>query len=105
MDELTGRVAVVTGGASGIGLAMAERFAAEGMDLAIADIEQEALDAAAKQLVDAGPEVLAVRTDVSRSEEVDELAARVRERFGAFHVACNNAGVCGHGCSSWAVPV
>ena len=50
MDELTGRVAVVTGGASGIGLAMAERFAAEGMRLAIADIEQGALDAAAKQL-------------------------------------------------------
>jgi NAD(P)-dependent dehydrogenase (short-subunit alcohol dehydrogenase family) len=49
MDELTGRVAVVTGGASGIGLAMAERFAAEGMDLAIADIEQDALDAAARR--------------------------------------------------------
>ena len=75
MDELTGRVAVVTGGASGIGLAMAERFAAEGMDLAIADIEQDALDTAAKQLADGGAEVLAVRTDVSQPEEVDELAA------------------------------
>jgi NAD(P)-dependent dehydrogenase (short-subunit alcohol dehydrogenase family) len=105
MDELTGRVAVVTGGASGIGLAMAERFAAEGMDLAIADIEEDALDAAAKQLTDAGAEVLAVRTDVSQPEEVDELAARVRERFGAFHVVCNNAGVGGHGFSSWDGPL
>ena len=105
MDELTGRVAVVTGGASGIGLAMAERFAAEGMRLAIADIEQDALDAAAKQLGDSGAEVLAVRTDVSQAEEVDELAARVRERFGGFHVVCNNAGVGGHGFLSWDGPV
>lgn len=105
MDELTGRVAVVTGGASGIGLAMAERFAAEGMHLAIADVEQDALGAAAKQLGDTGAEVLAVRTDVSQADEVDELAARVRDRFGGFHVVCNNAGVGGHGFSSWDGPV
>jgi NAD(P)-dependent dehydrogenase (short-subunit alcohol dehydrogenase family) len=105
MDELMGRVAVVTGGASGIGLAIAERFAAEGMHLAIADIEQDALDAAAKQLGDTGAEVLAVRTDVSQADEVDELAERVRDRFGAFHVVCNNAGVGGHGFASWDGPV
>src|SRR2546430_13870447 len=81
MDELTGRVAVVTGGASGIGLAMAKRFAAEGMHLAIADIEQDALDTATKQLADGGAEVLAVRTDVSQADEGDELAERVRDRF------------------------
>jgi NAD(P)-dependent dehydrogenase (short-subunit alcohol dehydrogenase family) len=105
MDGLTGRVAVVTGGASGIGLAMAERFAAEGMHLAIADIEQDALDVAAKQLGDTGAEVLAVRTDVSQADEVDALAERVRDRFGGFHVVCNNAGVGGHGFSSWDGPV
>jgi NAD(P)-dependent dehydrogenase (short-subunit alcohol dehydrogenase family) len=104
MDDLTGRVAVVTGGASGIGLAMAERFAAEGMRLAIADIEQDALDAAAKQLGDTGAEVLPVRTDVSQADEVDALADRVREHFGEFHVVCNNAGVGGHGFPSWDTP-
>src|SRR2546423_14531276 len=97
MDELTGRVAVITGGASGIGLAMAKRFAAEGMHLAIADIEQDALSVAAKQLGDAGADVLAVRTDVSQADEVDELAERVRDRFGGFHVVCNNAGGGGPG--------
>jgi NAD(P)-dependent dehydrogenase (short-subunit alcohol dehydrogenase family) len=67
MQELAGRVAVVTGGASGIGLAMAERFAAEGMKLAIADIEEPALDTAAEQLTDGGAEVLAVPTARSSS--------------------------------------
>jgi NAD(P)-dependent dehydrogenase (short-subunit alcohol dehydrogenase family) len=104
MEELAGRVAVVTGAASGIGLAMAERFAAEGMKLAIADIEEPALDAAAKQLADGGADVLAVPTDVSKAEEVDALADRVRERFGGFHVVCNNAGVGGHGFPTWATP-
>jgi NAD(P)-dependent dehydrogenase (short-subunit alcohol dehydrogenase family) len=104
MQELAGRVAVVTGGASGIGLAMAERFAAEGMKLAIADIEEPALDTAAEQLTDGGAEVLAVPTDVSKGDDVDALAARVRERFGAFHVVCNNAGVGGHGFPTWATP-
>jgi NAD(P)-dependent dehydrogenase (short-subunit alcohol dehydrogenase family) len=104
MEELAGRVAVVTGAASGIGLAMAERFAAEGMKLAIADTEEPALDAAAKQLADGGAEVLAVSTDVSKAEEVDALAYRVRERFGGFHVVCNNAGVGGHGFPTWATP-
>jgi NAD(P)-dependent dehydrogenase (short-subunit alcohol dehydrogenase family) len=104
MEELAGRVAVVTGAASGIGLAMAERFAAEGMKLAIADIEEDALDAAAKQLTDGGAEVLAVPTDVSKADEVEAFADRVRERFGAFHVVCNNAGVGGHGFPTWDTP-
>jgi NAD(P)-dependent dehydrogenase (short-subunit alcohol dehydrogenase family) len=73
MDELTGRVAVVTGGASGIGLAMAERFAAEGMDLAIADIEQDALDAAARR---ASPTPTATGSSISGRNR----RARIRRR-------------------------
>jgi NAD(P)-dependent dehydrogenase (short-subunit alcohol dehydrogenase family) len=104
VGDLEGRVAVVTGGASGIGFAMAERFAAEGMRLAVADIEEDALDAAAKQLADSGADVLAVPTDVSKAEDVDAFAGRVRERFGSYHVVCNNAGVGGHGFPTWATP-
>lgn len=105
MEDLTGRVAVVTGGASGIGLAMAERLAGAGMRLAIADIEKDALDAAAKQLADAGAEVLAVPTDVSKPHAVEAFADQVRERYGAFHVVCNNAGVSGHGYTTWDSPL
>ncbi len=93
MQELRGRVAVVTGAASGMGLAFARRFAAEGMKLALADVEGPALDAAAKELQQDGAEVLARRTDVSRWEEVEALAAETFERFGTAHVVCNNAGV------------
>ena len=104
MDELEGRVAVVTGGASGIGLALAHRLAAEGMKLAIADVEHDALGAAAEQLADAGADVLAVRTDVSDADAVEAFAAQVRDRFGAWHVVCNNAGVGGHGFLTWETP-
>jgi NAD(P)-dependent dehydrogenase (short-subunit alcohol dehydrogenase family) len=104
VEELTGRVAVVTGGASGIGFAMAERFADEGMRLAIADIEEGTLDAAAKQLSDGGADVLAVPTDVSKAESVDALADRVRDHYGGFHIVCNNAGVGGHGFTTWDAP-
>jgi NAD(P)-dependent dehydrogenase (short-subunit alcohol dehydrogenase family) len=104
VEDLTGKVAVVTGGASGIGLAMADRLAGAGMRLAIADVEEDALDAAAKHLTDGGAEVLAVPTDVSSSEAVDAFAGRVRERFGGFHLVCNNAGVGGHGFTTWDSP-
>ena len=93
MDDLRGRVAVVTGGASGIGLALARRFATEGMHLVLADIEQTALDAAAAELGAAGTQVLAVRTDVADAAAVEALAAASYERFGAVHVVVNNAGV------------
>jgi NAD(P)-dependent dehydrogenase (short-subunit alcohol dehydrogenase family) len=91
--DLQGKVAVVTGAASGIGRALAERFAADGMRVALADVEQEALARVARELAGSGAEVLAVATDVSRAADVEELRDRVLARFGAVHVVCNNAGV------------
>jgi NAD(P)-dependent dehydrogenase (short-subunit alcohol dehydrogenase family) len=93
MREFTGRVAVVTGAASGIGRAMAGRFAAEGMRVVLADVEQEALDRATGQLRENGATVLGVRTDVSRADDVQALADATMNEFGAVHVLCNNAGV------------
>jgi len=93
MDDLRDKVAVVTGGASGIGLALARRFAAEGMHLVLADIEQSALDAATAELGEGGTQVLALRTDVSDPVAVEALAAAAYGRFGAVHVLVNNAGV------------
>ena len=93
MKELRGRVAVVTGGASGIGYALAERFLAEGMKVVIADIEQKALDEAVAALGSDGAQVHGVRTDVSRLEDVEALAQATLDHFGGVHVVCNNAGV------------
>jgi NAD(P)-dependent dehydrogenase (short-subunit alcohol dehydrogenase family) len=101
VEELGGKVAVVTGAASGIGFALAQRFAEEGMHLVLADVEEVALEGAAKQLADSGAEVLAVRTDVSVPAQLDALAVAAGERFGTFHVVCNNAGVAGHGGPAW----
>jgi NAD(P)-dependent dehydrogenase (short-subunit alcohol dehydrogenase family) len=93
MEKLQGRVAVVTGAASGIGLALAERFAAEGMKVVMADIEAAALDSAAAAVRAKAQAVLAVRIDVSRAEDVERLARETYAAFGAAHVVCNNAGV------------
>ena len=93
MNDLRGRVAVVTGAASGIGLAMAERFAAEGMKVVMADVEAAALDRAAAGVRATAPAVLTTRVDVSRPEDVERLAAETYAAFGAAHVVCNNAGV------------
>ena len=93
MEDLAGRVAVVTGAASGIGLAMARRFGAEGMRLVLADIERPVLDEAATALRAEGVDVLTVATDVSLAAEVDALAATTLEHFGDVHLVCNNAGV------------
>jgi len=87
------RVAVVTGAASGIGLALAERFAAEGMKVVMADIETAPLAAAAAGLRRKGAAVRTTRVDVSRPDEVDRLARETYDAFGAAHVLCNNAGV------------
>ncbi|MGH9885025.1 MAG: SDR family NAD(P)-dependent oxidoreductase [bacterium] len=93
MKQFRDRVAVVTGGASGIGFATAERFAAEGMKIVIADVEPGALEAAVKRIEGRGASVLGVRTDVSKAEDVERLAQKTLERFGGVHVLFNNAGV------------
>ena len=93
MDNLHEKVAVITGGASGMGLAFAHRFAAAGMRLAIADIETPALDSALDELVAAGAEAIGVRCDVSDAESMQELATEVYDVYGAAHVICLNAGV------------
>jgi NAD(P)-dependent dehydrogenase (short-subunit alcohol dehydrogenase family) len=101
MRELKGKVAVVTGGASGIGRAMAERFAREGMKIVLADVEEGPLAEARAALAASGAEVLAVRTDVSRWEEVEALAQRTFDAFGTAHIVCNNAGVGSTAGRSW----
>ncbi len=101
-----GKVAVVTGAASGIGFAMAQRFAAEGMAVVLADIEADALEAAAASVAQAGHDVLAVPTDVSDPEAVDALADAAFARFDAVHLLCNNAGVTGaSGGAEWEKPL
>jgi NAD(P)-dependent dehydrogenase (short-subunit alcohol dehydrogenase family) len=97
MKEFRDRVAVVTGAASGIGRALAGRFAREGMQVVLADVEEAALAKAARELADGGARVLAVPTDVSRADHVDALARRTVEAFGGAHVLCNNAGVVASG--------
>lgn len=93
MELRQGQVAVVTGAASGIGLAMARRFAAEGLRVVLADVEEGALEKAAGQLREDGAQVLARTVDVSERDSVIALADAVYETFGAVHVLCNNAGV------------
>jgi NAD(P)-dependent dehydrogenase (short-subunit alcohol dehydrogenase family) len=86
-------VAVVTGAASGIGLALAERFGTEGMKVVMADVEAAALETAAHAVRAKAPAVLPLRVDVSRAEDVERLATETYAAFGAAHVVCNNAGV------------
>jgi NAD(P)-dependent dehydrogenase (short-subunit alcohol dehydrogenase family) len=101
VKEFDGRVAVVTGGASGIGLAMARRFVAEGMKVVVGDIEKAALDDAVEALSSArsGADVLGVVTDVTDPDSVQALADATMERHGQVNVVCNNAGVGGGGVS------
>ncbi len=101
METLSGKVAVITGGASGIGLAMAHQFAGEGMKLTLADIEPEPLAMAETALKRVGAEVLIQRTDVSKEEDLERLADAAYARFGAVHVLCNNAGVGGSPGAAW----
>jgi NAD(P)-dependent dehydrogenase (short-subunit alcohol dehydrogenase family) len=90
VDELAGKVAIVTGGASGIGRGTVERFVAEGARVVIADIEEDSGEALAAAL---GDDVLFRRTDVSDPEQVGALVAAAVEKFGGLHVMVNNAGV------------
>jgi len=93
MEKLEGRVAVITGGASGIGLATARALAGEGMKIVLADHAADALADAQPAVEACGAEVLSVPTDVGELAQVQELADRAFDRFGAVHVVFNNAGV------------
>jgi len=93
MKNFAGRVAVITGAASGLGRAMAERFAREGMKLVLADVNAADLARAEAELRAAGAAVIGVRTDVSKAGDVEALAVRTLEAFGAAHLVVNNAGV------------
>lgn len=93
MKELLGKVAVVTGGAGGIGRSLVERFVAEGMRVVVADVEVAALEATVQELRDGGADVLGVPVDVTSSESVSDLADAAYDAYGAVHVLCNNAGV------------
>jgi NAD(P)-dependent dehydrogenase (short-subunit alcohol dehydrogenase family) len=95
MHDFEGKVAVVTGGASGIGFGMATRFAEQGMKVVLADVEEPALEAAVTRLRQAEHDVLGVVTDVSKPESVEALARKTLDAYGKVHVLCNNAGVGG----------
>ncbi|HUI48839.1 MAG TPA: SDR family NAD(P)-dependent oxidoreductase [Acidimicrobiia bacterium] len=104
MQDLEGKVAVVTGGASGIGSALARRFAAEGARVVIGDVEKPALDDAVSELRRAGADAEGVVTDVTDPAQMQGLADAAIARFGHVHVFCNNAGV-GSGGLSWEMPL
>jgi NAD(P)-dependent dehydrogenase (short-subunit alcohol dehydrogenase family) len=95
MKELSGKAAFVTGGASGIGLALTRALAAAGMGVMIADIEAEPLHAIVASFKGSGADVRGVECDVSSAESVEGAAAAAIEAFGKVHVICNNAGVAG----------
>jgi len=99
-----GRVAVVTGAASGIGFGLAERFTAEGMRVVMADVEEPALSTAAATLAESGASVLPVVTDVADLSAVEALRDAALSQFGAVHVVCNNAGVGGPHGPLWECP-
>jgi len=100
MKDFANKVAVVTGAASGIGRAIAEHCAREGMKVVLADIEEPPLTEAATALRARGATVLAVKTDVARPGDIDALARKTLDAFGAVHLLVNNAGV-GAGGSAW----
>ena len=93
MDNLAGKTAFVTGAASGIGFALASVFAREGMRVVLGDVEQQRLDAAVAELVDAGRDVIGVQVDVTDREAVARGRDAALDAFGAVHLLCNNAGV------------
>ena len=92
-DSFRDRVAVITGGASGLGLAMGRAMAARGSRLVLADIDEATLAETARQLADEGTSVLGVPTDVTKRASVEALADAAFSHFGGAHIVCNNAGV------------
>ena len=101
MKQFAGRTAVVTGGASGIGLALARRFAREGMKIVLADIEAPALDQVVAAMKAGGADVIGVVCDVSNAKSVSALADSAYKTHGAVHLLCNNAGVSSQAAPSW----
>lgn len=97
MESLSEKTAVVTGAASGMGLAFAQRFARAGMNVVLADVEAPKLDEAVASVTALGAEAIGVVTDVTDGDAVDRLRDAAIERFGRVHVLCNNAGVAGNG--------
>ncbi len=93
MRDFAGKTAFITGGASGIGLAMARAFLEAGMNVMLADIEEPALQGALRGLSNYGPRVAGVVADVSERTTLEQAAAEAFARFGKVHVLCNNAGV------------
>jgi NAD(P)-dependent dehydrogenase (short-subunit alcohol dehydrogenase family) len=93
MDDFKGRVAVVTGGGSGIGRALALAFAREGAKIVLADLDRAGMDRVGTDIRDGGGESVEVETDVASLVAVENLRRRAVERFGAVHIVCNNAGV------------
>jgi NAD(P)-dependent dehydrogenase (short-subunit alcohol dehydrogenase family) len=100
MKDFQGKVAVVTGAASGIGRALAEKSVQEGMNVVLADVEEHALRQTEAELKADGAQVVAVRTDVSRAQEVEHLAQFTFQTYGAVHLLFNNAGVSA-GTTTW----
>jgi len=95
MQDFEGKVAVVTGAASGMGLAFTERFAQEGMKVVLADVESAPLERAVLQLRQSEHDVIGIVTDVANPESVDTLARETLSAYGKVHIVCNNAGVAG----------
>jgi NAD(P)-dependent dehydrogenase (short-subunit alcohol dehydrogenase family) len=101
MKDLKNKIAVVTGAASGIGRGMAEAFIDSGMKVVLADIEQGALEETAHSLLAIGADVYPVVTDVSKPDQVENLAQRTFDKYGAVHILCNNAGVSVRSANCW----
>lgn len=97
MKDLAGKVAFVTGGASGIGLAMVRAFAGAGMKVVIADIEKSALDEAVASFSESNADILGIELDVTDRDAMERAAQQTVDHFGKVHVVCNNAGVGGGG--------
>ena len=93
MKEYEGKTAVITGAASGIGKAMAERFAQEKMQVVLADIEEEALERTVENLRQYQHRVIGIKTDVLVEESINELFAKATAEYGNIHILCNNAGI------------
>lgn len=101
MQDFKDKVAVITGAASGIGRGMAETFIAAGMKEVLSDVETQALQETTRSLLDAGADVHAVPADVSKPDQLDNLARQTLSKYGAVHVLCNNAGIVVAGTSTW----